>query len=150
MSVDALRIPVFNFFIEHFDGFAAISTQDNQDTNIENPYEVLESLIPSDYKQTQYFENASGSFVEYENATGATISLDIIIDGADMNIDTEGAKYTEVFLSEYKAILIEKNGYQLIWTDEAGTTFVFHSSILSQKQILEICNTLTTLLQVMR
>ena len=150
MSVDALRVPVFNFFIEHFDSFAAISTQDVQDTNIQNPYEVLESLIPSDYMQTQHFENASMSFVEYENATGATISLDVIIDGADMNIDTEGAKYTEVFLSEYKAKLIEKNGHQLIWTDESGTTYVFHSSILSQKQILEICNTLTALLQVKR
>lgn len=28
MSVDALRIPMFNFIIEYFDGFAAISTQD--------------------------------------------------------------------------------------------------------------------------
>lgn len=150
MSVDALRVPVFNFFIEHFDGFAAISTQDNQNTNIEDPYEVLESLIPSDYKQTQYFENASMSFAEYENATGATISLDVLTDGADMNIDTEGAKYMEAFLSEYRAMLIEKNGYELIWTDETGTTYVFHSSNLSQKQILEICNTLATLLQAKR
>lgn len=150
MSVDALRIPVFNFFIEHFDSFAAIGTQDTQISNAENLYEVLENLIPSDYTQTQFFENSSMGFVEYENATGATISLDIISNGAYMNIDTEETEYTEVFLSDYKAILTEKNGHQLIWTDETGTTYIFHSSILSQKQILEICNTLATLLQTKR
>lgn len=64
-----------------------------------------------------------------------------------MNIDTEEAEHSEVFLSDYKAILISKNGYQIIWTDDTGTTYAFYSNNLPQKQILEICDTLATLLQ---
>lgn len=150
MSVDALRIPMFNFIIEYFDGFAAISTQDQQAPDIEDPYSVLESLIPNDYKQTQYSANSSMQFAVYKNTTGSIISFDIISDGAYMNIDTEEAEHSEVFLSDYKAILISKNGYQIIWTDDTGTTYVFYSNNLPQKQILEICDTLATLLQAER
>ena len=153
MSVDALRVPVFNFFIEHFDGFATISAQDNQNaqnSDTMNPYEMLESLLPSDYNQIQFIENANMSFAEYESTTGARISLYIISKGAYVSSDTEGTEYSEVFLSDNKAILIVKNGHQLIWTDESGTTYVFRSSDLSKKQIIEICNTFATLLQTKR
>ena len=88
-------------------------------------------------------------FALYENTNENSISLDVIFDGVFVNIDTENAEYSEIFLSDYKAILIEKNGYQVIWTDDEKITYTFYASSLPLQQVLEICeNLIQSLLSV--
>lgn len=149
MSVDALRVPVFNFIIERFDGFTSIRTQDIPDASTKDPFTILEGLIPMDYAQTLYSDEAGMMFALYENTNENSISLDVIFDGVFVNIDTENAEYSEIFLSDYKAILIEKNGYQVIWTDDEKITYTFYASSLPLQQVLEICeNLIQSLLSV--
>lgn len=139
MSVDALRVPVLNFFVEYFDTFASISTEDHPEANNTDPLIALVDLIPMDYVQTFHSVNANSVCTAYENADGETICMDIFSSGASMNIDTEDAECTEVFLGDYKALLIEKYGYQIVWTDDAGITYIFYASNLSKKEVIEIC-----------
>ena len=142
MSVDAFRIPVLNFFVEYFDTFASISTEDHPEAINTDPLIALEGLIPMDYIQTLHSVNTNFVCTMYENADGEKISLDIFSSGASMNIDTENAEYTEIFLGDYKALLIEKYGYQIVWTDDVGITYVFYASNLSKKEVIEICSSL--------
>ena len=142
MSVDALRMPVLNFFVEYFDTFASISTEDNPEAINTDPLIVLEGLIPMDYIQTLHSVDTYFVCTMYENADGETISMDICSSGSSMNIDTENAEYTEIFLGDYKALLIEKHGYQIVWTDDVGITYVFYASNLSKKEVIEICASL--------
>ena len=142
MSVDAVRAPVLNFFVQYFDTFASISTEDHPEANNTDPLIALEGLIPMDYIQTLHSVNANTVFTQYENADGEKISLDILSSGGSINIDTEDAECTEVFLGDYKALLIEKYGYQIVWTDDVGMTYVFYASNLSKKEVIEICASL--------
>ena len=142
MSVDALRVPMLNFFVEYFDTFALISTEDNPEAFNTDLLSALEGFIPMDYVQTLHSVDTNLVCTMYENADGETICMEIWPSGASMNIDTEDAECTEIFLGDYKALLIEKHGYQIVWTDDVGITYVFYASNLSKKEVIEICASL--------
>ena len=147
MSVDALRIPVLTFFVEHFDGHISINTNGNQepsieDPSIEDPSMMLADLLSDDYYQVDYSFNENLEYVMYQNNQGETVTLSIYALGMEMDIDTEDTEYSEVNLGDYRAILLNKNGWNMIWSDDSGATYMFRASALNQSQVLEICNIL--------
>jgi hypothetical protein len=60
----------------------------------------------------------------------------------EMNIDNEDAEYSEVNIGDYRAILLNKNGWNMIWSDDSGKTYMFRASDFTQSQVLELCNIL--------
>ena len=142
MSVDALRIPVLTFFVEHFDGHISINTNGNQEPSIEDPSMMLADLLSDDYYQVDYSFNENLEYVMYQNNQGETVTLSIYALGMEMDIDTEDTEYSEVNLGDYRAILLNKNGWNMIWSDDSGATYMFRASALNQSQVLEICNIL--------
>lgn len=148
MSVEAIRIPLVGFIVEHFERFTTISPQDTKEKDVvEDPYEALEDILPIGYEEIIRSGNASVTFALYENENGETVSLDIISAGAEMVVDTEDAGYSEINLSGYSAILLEKNGYSVIWADDDSVRYVFYASNLSEKQVIEICGVLALWMQ---
>lgn len=142
MTVDAIRIPVMNFFVEFFDGFAEIGTDYEKENHEVDPYLLLEGLLPGDYEKVVSDTNTMMSFGLYENDNGDTVSLDIISAGAEINYDTEDAVCSTITLNDYEAMIVEKKGYSVIWADEAGVTYIFYASNISKKDAVEICSTL--------
>ena len=141
-SVDALRIPVLTFFVEHFDGFMSINSNENQELHSKDPFIMLADLLSDDYSQIDYSFDEDLEYVRYQNNQGETVTLSIHAPGIEMNIDTEDAEYSEVNIGDYRAILLNKNGWNMIWSDDTGATYMFRASAFTQSQVLEICNTL--------
>lgn len=143
MSVDALRIPVLTFFVEHFDGFISINSKDDQELHNENPCMMLADLLSDDYTQIDYSFDANLEYILYQNNQGETVTLSIYAPGMAMDIDTENAEYSEVNIGDYRAILLKKNGWNMIWSDDSGATYIFRASAFTQSQVLELCNILS-------
>lgn len=142
MSVDALRIPVLTFIVEYFDGFISINSTDNQEMHNADSCMMLADLLSDDYSQIDYSFDANLEYVMYQNTQGETVTLSIYAPGMAIDIDTEDAEYSEVNIGDYRAILLNKNGWNMIWSDDSGATYIFRASALSQSQVLELCNKL--------
>lgn len=145
MSVDAFRIPVFNFIIEHFHEYSSITFTDSTQpqTQTHNPAELFESIIPQDYTLVSQTITENLALIAYENNDLDTIQLCITPAEGEVRLDTEDAIYSEVILYNYKAILLEENGYQVFWHDEkADVLYTVIATALTKEAILEICHTL--------
>ena len=145
MSVDALRVPVLNFIIEHFDEYSSITFTDSTQpqTQTHNPAELFESIIPQDYTLVSQTITENLALIAYENNDLDTIQLCITPAEGEVRLDTEDAIYSEFILYNYKAILLEENGYQVFWHDEkADVLYTVIATALTKEAILEICYTL--------
>lgn len=146
MSVDALRIPVLNFLVEHFEEYVSINTNSNQEMHKEDPCMMLADLLPDDYAQVDYSSDTDLIYTMYQNKHGETVTLSILSPGMAMDVDTEDAEYSEVNIGDYRAILLNKNGWNMIWSDDSGAIYIFRASALTQSQVLELCTLLAMLL----
>lgn len=146
MTVDAIRIPVMNFFIEYYDGFAEIFTQEKKEEYVgEDVYDLLEDLLPEEYAQFMDNEDEWIRQAAYKNADADMVTLIVTPPGTEKKVDTEGAICSEILLSDHKALLVEKNGYTVIWTDDLGAQYCFRATGLTKQQVMEICATLAML-----
>ena len=149
MSVDALRMPVLNYIVDYYERYISITTGESSNaTNHENETfsedlcALLDEFLPDDYFLDDYSVDAELTYVLFRNSNGDTVSYSIYSAGWELNIDIENAEYSEIVLAGYPAILIQKHGYQLFWTDDLGTTHCFRASALTEEEVNVLCNTL--------
>ena len=131
-SVDAFRIPVLNFFIERYEEYTAIridsmppenATEGFVSVNGNNP---LEGLLPEHY-HLDTFDNSIEDhlLITYLGDNGEYVSYNEYPADDLTFYDTEGIEAENVTIKGYEALLIEKDGYRLIWFD--GTNGTVHS-----------------------
>lgn len=146
MTVDAIRIPIINFYIEHFDGHWDISGQEEpnlstEDTaiDIQNP---LAGLISEDF---QLLVLEGDSLLEliaiYEDSNGNQIFFSSMAGENWMTIDTENAQHSqECEIGGYKAIVIVDNpNVRILWFDEStSTTFSLVADEMSETEAVSI------------
>ena len=107
--------------------------------------EVFKKLLPDDYREVSSTITEHMTLVTYENSLGNVAQLYVTPTGGEVNIDTENAIYSEVELSGYIAILLEKDGYQVTWTDsDAGLLYMVHADGFTKDFVLEICQAIAT------
>ena len=141
--MDALRVPVLNFIVEHYDEYISITTNNESTTTAtDDPCVLLDDFLPDDYSLVEYSPDPDYAYILFENTNGEIVTLSIVSPGMAMDIDRENADYSEVILGDYLAILLEKNGFNVIWCDDAGVTYLFRASALTKGQVLELCTTL--------
>lgn len=148
VSVDAFREPVLNFFLEQqkhsstigFDnhGNEIPGTQEQGDPN--EKITPLSGLLPGDYKLEQYYKKNNGTFyVYYKNSDQASVVLQTIRSEALIGYDSENAEVKPIKILSYEGILIEKNGYTLIWYNTAQQrTYQFAASKLMLDEVWQI------------
>lgn len=122
MSVDALRIPVLNFFLVNYGRYTSIyfdkpeSSTSVQD-NIVNT--ILAAPIPAEYQLViQRTENDGSIFMRYEANEKHYISFLIVPSSGTLDVDTEDADLTEMMINGHKAIYIRNEAHCVIWTEE--------------------------------
>ena len=142
-------MPVLDFIVEHFNNYSSASFESNTPTENHNPttnypsIDLFESIIPQDYTLVSQTITENLALIAYENNDLDTIQLCITPAKGEVRLDTEGAIYSEVILYNYKAILLEENGYQVFWHDEkADVLYTVIATALTKEAILEICYTL--------
>ena len=139
-SVDALRIPVLDFIVEHYSEYSAIAFEGNDTGPTHRTTDLFENALPDGYALVSSTITEHLTLVAYQNENGDIVQLNITPAEGEIRLDTEGARYSEIELYEYKAILLEENGYQVFWHDESnGVVYTVQATALSKEQIIDIC-----------
>lgn len=147
-TVEAIRVPIINFFVAQKEGFMEISgneestSEDAQNggrtSDVDGP---LAGLLPEGYVLRIYDVGSTGdTFIVYENENGDIVALNIFPNQSSFQIDTEDASASErMKIASYDAVLIEKDGYQLAWLDtEEKLLYYLDVSALSRDEIIEL------------
>ena len=121
LSVDALRVPVLNFFLHHSEKFSSVTFHEP------NEYEEIqcdvinkakEVPLPDGYVLSQQVIGNDGSIkILYENNSEHIIALNVTPSIGQISIDTEAVNQIELKIYDFDAIFIEKDGYRVIWFD---------------------------------
>lgn len=144
LSVNALRVPVLNFIVEHFDEYTSISQSKETQPEEVSYGAILDAYLPANYQQQHYVDTDNMVIVVYADEVGNLVQLTIIPESVALNLDSEQATYSEIMVSESKAALIEKDGYQVIWVSEDNRTFNLQAEAIPLDLIINICNALTS------
>ena len=147
MSVDALRIPVLNFIVEQYEKYSSLQLNNdaqNTDANLANEY--LLGLLPDDYYIISKTDDPIFKITMYENDIGDLVQFCITQTNGTYNIDTEDAIVSEIVLGDYKAILLEEDGYQAIWYDSVNSiVYNFRATGFTKETFLNLCEQLAEL-----
>ena len=153
-TVEAVRVPIINFFIEQRDGYVEINgTEPNgaggfeEDVNFLNTGNPLEGLLPEGYALKLYDLSSAGNVTAYyENAQGDSITFDVCKSKDIILVDTENAVQEQRKLGPYDALLVEKHGYQLVWLN-TDTSQLFHLCVtaLSREETLTLAENILKL-----
>lgn len=143
-TVEAVRVPIINFFIEQKDGYLEISgTEDEKkpseerETTAKNP---LDGLLPEGYKEVLYEKPSSGGFtIIYENSRSQCVIFAERITDSNLEVDNEKVVTEHIAVLSYEAVLIEKEGYRLVWlnTDIKRMCYI-DADALSREEIIAL------------
>ena len=140
MSVDALRIPVLDFIVEHFSEYSSITFEDNNTPSMHFAVDTFENALPDGYALVSHTITDNLTLVAYQNENGDIAQLNVTPAKGEIRLDTDGAIYSEIELYDYKAILLEENGYQVFWHDEnTNVVYTVQATALTKEQIIDIC-----------
>lgn len=142
-TVEAIRVPVINFFIEQKDGYLEFTAQEGvYSGKIEEEIsdDPLRAYLPKDYVLKRSERNSLGGiYVLYENASRRFVSFSVHTPTSSIHVDNEGAytEYTKVL--SHEAVLITKDINQLIWRDpETGIVYHFASDALTGTELIAL------------
>lgn len=146
MSVDALRVPVLNYLVKHFEKYSSIDfTNQSDKETLGNGINPLANLIPEGYSEVAYEDHDGLISAMYENEFGNYILLSMISTTGEFWFDTEGTTCENVMLGDYSAILIREERLQMIWIDEdMQVCFSFVSDGLDEDTFWDICESLAS------
>lgn len=154
MSVQAIRIPVVNFFLEQSEKFTTIffgedkpteETKDAKEGTVQDG--PLAGLLPDTYKLDSSVKLEDGSvFVTYTSDQNDYVTYTTKKwDGLKLNIDTEDAEYyEESMLLNYKAYIITKGYTQIIWVNEnLGIVYTVISESMDFESLWQLAERIT-------
>jgi len=147
ISVEALRIPVLRFVVESFDRHSTAhivgeSTEFTQTT--EDIFNALEKSLPKGYDLVRYDIRDDGSLlVNYGSKTGDILLLKTITVQQDFFFDTENAECTSLSINGHQAVLVEKNGFSIMWFDDKNqVVYELYATSLSEDCFWKIVHAL--------
>ena len=147
-TVEAVRVPIINFFIEQKDGYLEISgtegekkPSEERETTAKNP---LDGLLPEGYELVMYEEDSIGGiFVKYENVTGEYVLYSVSPLTNMLNIDNEEADIEYLTNHTYEAVLIGKEEHQLVWINSySESSHCLEANALTRDQIVELAKSI--------
>ena len=118
-TVEAIRVPVINFFTEQKETASEVTDKD------ENEYvrdeDVLAGLAPEGYEPQECKRTPDGNLtIRYADAGDGFILYDELPNDETRQIDTEDAVTEEIQIGGADAILVDKEGYRIIWYSASG------------------------------
>lgn len=143
MSVDAIRIPVMNFFLYNETQYSSLFLGEDR-----NPVPFQENItskiksapLPSDYELIIDRSEDNGTFfLCYQNTEGHLISFTTYLPDCALNYDTENIVQTELTIYDHPAFFIVKDGYRVIWLDsDENMACDFYATNLDENLFWEI------------
>lgn len=149
LSVDALRVPVLNYFLQHSTRYSSITLNAQNETdyaNIENIKECLSYCVPEQYELTsENISNHNTMEFLYQDRDKHTISLMVAFESGQVSIDDENVEMESVTLNGKEAFFVDKDGLQLIWSDaEKNMSYNLYADALDQDVFWKIAYALAS------
>ena len=153
MTVEAVRIPIINFYIEHGDGYWIITGDDgNNNDDVDNHGDIdfdegdpLKGLIPGDYVLKRYYELNNGATAMYVNSVGHTVVLMQVTSSSQLVVDTENAEYTkELRINDCNAVLVKAEKMSLVWLEpQQSVMYTLVADSLDEEELITIAEVLS-------
>lgn len=144
MSVEAWRVPLFSFLHREHDEFTSIRfTEPMEPSGVPSLMNasaaLFEGMLPDGYTKVSETITEKVCLVAYQNDDGKIAQIGITPSGGEVRLDTEDAIVTEIFLADYKAVLMEEEGYCVFWhCEKADVLYTIQADALTKEEILEI------------
>lgn len=120
ISIFAFRDRIKGFIIEHFDGFARLTTDDNED-DYGNARCISVNYIPEGFEQikNEYGPfNVSAVFEWKHGDDNIRLYCNILLHGS-INVDTENNEFEQILIGDKSVYRTQKYGKTtLTWTDD--------------------------------
>lgn len=141
LSVEAIRVPVLNYFIAQDNRYTIISASKHEENLMrQESINNIRSLLPSEYDVV--FETSFGDgFYNlcYQDAASHIITIRSGPSGGQLYVDTENAEQEEIEVNGCSCLLISKNGMRIVITKEESDSWVdFYAEDIPQKKFWEI------------
>lgn len=145
VSVEAIRVPIINYYVEQGDGYWEFSSR-SKTTGIElgkmNPEDPLKGLISAEYKlQTMDDRLPAGLTVVYLDSKNNEVFFEIETGKSLTKLDTENAQVAEecIIRGNKGVVLIKNDRTTIAWGNETGSnTFILTANALNQQELLYI------------
>lgn len=143
-TVEAVRVPIINFFIEQKDGYLEISgtegekkPSEERETTAKNP---LDGLLPEGYELVVYEEYPAGGVTAiYKNTENDYILLSERRNTGKLKVDNENADTEHITILSYEAVLIGMEEYQLVWMNSDNERiYRLKVNALSREEIIKL------------
>lgn len=124
MTVEAIRIPVMNFFIERTERYWQMSETVDTDMmpKVFNPENPLDEIIPHDYELIELSGTVETGnlFAKYSNVDNSMICLFINQFEGNLQVDAEDAAITHSRVAGHDSYTYEEDDFvHIIWQDES-------------------------------
>ena len=139
LSVDALRVPVLNFILDHGGEFAFVNVGFN-DAGLEKQFKAMVKTVEANAPEGYTFDRTPDTsdmtlLIKMVNSKGDMLHVVAHREGTSIKVDTEGAQIREVELEGGKTgYLIYKDGPYMIWHDEEKGLII---SVIARKVEME-------------
>lgn len=126
VSVEAFRLPIINFYIEHSNGHWNISTKEEGNTeppsDLIDPADPLSGLLPEGYTLERIEgDSLSDMTAVYTNADGAMVFLSAYPAEGETELDSEDAQTSQKCeIQGYSAVIVEEDdAFRIVWIHES-------------------------------
>lgn len=156
VSVEAFRTPIVNFFIEQHEKYSTIdfgkdsstATSDTTEPTIasqpvDRSEDPLGGMVPDGYNLVQFSNKGKRGFTcFYEDKAGNFISFSASPSEGMLNVDTEDAVVKDVELLGHSGLLVDKDGYKIVWFDaEVGICYQLRTTSLDYGSLWSLAET---------
>lgn len=138
-TVEAIRDPIVNFFIEQKKEAPEITEKDQKE--YDRREDVLAGLLPEGYEPVECVRSSDGNLtIRYADAGDGKVLYDeVILADGTYRIETEDAVTEEIQIGGRDALLVEENGYQVIWHSASGEVmYHLEGNRLTREEIVAI------------
>lgn len=152
VSVEAVRIPIIDYYVERSEGYWVISQGspsdgiDHNDPEVFDVSDPLAGLLPAEYHLVMSDGDSVNQLVAiYEKSPGCEVFFSTASSDSSAQIDSEGAQTSQVYQISGKdvVLVIEDATSRIAWIDEDfSTTFTLIATDMSSDDLLSIAEQL--------
>ena len=140
VSVDALRVPVLNFFLTQEERYTILSSAESNDLTGSENINDIRGYIPKDYKIVYETYYGQGYYnLRYQNEAGNVISIRTGEGDVQLYADTEDASCEQIEMNGQSALFIQKNGLRIVLQKSDPQAIVdFFAEALDENEFFRI------------
>lgn len=139
-TVEAIRVPIVNFFIEIQEEEPEDSGSSPEADAAASGRNYLEGLAPADYELTEFLDQDGTLYILYTNPAGKEICFNLFSKGDSLDSDSNDAATEALMICGCDATLLTKDGkQQVVWSrDEEACICRLEASAMCREDLIAL------------